>query len=137
MKRMIALTDSFTPEQKESSSANKFGYIWSKADQFLIHGPDKYRAGDFFGMPDSEWGQEELELVTEGCRQVLQGMGLTPEKPFKGLGIGGFYRLFELFHFEPAGRKSSFLPEGGVVDAITFRRLMDEGTVTYYNLVEY
>jgi hypothetical protein len=104
---------------------------------YLKMGPEKYRRQDFFSMPDIEWQEGDLEVIAVGCRQILEGKGFTPEKPFTGLDITGFRQLFSLFHFEKTARETSKPAKGKFLDKIEMQHLVDGGKVTYYNLVEY
>ena len=80
--------------------ANAFAYIQFKASRFLEVGADEYRLGDALGQPPAEWGPSTIEIVAHGCQQILEGRGRTPDRPLVGLGIPGFYKLLQLFHFK-------------------------------------
>jgi hypothetical protein len=71
---------------------------------------------------------------------VLEGKGFKQENPFAGLGVGGFYALMRMFHFEPCGRKTLHLHKHdgkkGMLDCITFRHMVDENEVLYFNFCE-
>ena len=137
LERMNKMTDALSEEERKLFTDCRFSYIFTKADLYLRIGPEKYRRQDFFGMPDIEWDKDELEIIEDGCRQILEGLGFTPEKPFTGLGVTGFRQLFELFHFEHSGRETTSPGSGKFLDKMKMRHLMDGGEVTYYNLVEY
>lgn len=128
----------FSKELDEIAEQNQFYYIYAKAEMYLKMGPDAYRKGDFFQMPDIDLPQDLLDLIEIGCKQILEGKGLTKDNPFTGLGISGFYRLFELFHFDRLSRNSYYLEKeenGGIIDEITFQHVMNKNEGTYYNLV--
>jgi hypothetical protein len=137
LERMNKLMNALSEEERKLFTENRFPYILTKADLYLKIGPEKYRRQDFFGMPDMEWDNDELKVIADGCRQILEGKGFTPEKPFVGLDIRGFTQLFSLFHFEKIGRETSNPGEGKFLDKIKMRHVVDGGEVTYYNLVEY
>jgi predicted ester cyclase len=134
--RMNKIIDALSEEECKLFTESRFSYIMSKANQYLKMGPEKYRRKDFFGMPDLEWDNEDLEVIAEGCRQVIQGKGFTPDRPFTGLDITGFSMLFSLFHFEKTKVETSIPGEGQFLDKIKMRHVMDGGEVIYYNLVE-
>jgi hypothetical protein len=78
------------------------------------------------------------EGVMNGCKQILEGKGLLETNPCKGLGISVFYRLFEVFHFEPISQKAKKIKLGSksqFLDKIQFEHFKDGSKVTYYNLV--
>jgi hypothetical protein len=99
-------------------------------------GPEAYRSRDAFGEPSVELDAEDLALIESGCRQMMEGRGLTPEDPLRGLGIHGFYALFRLFHFSLV-RQSVIPGEEGMLDRMRMRHMVDGGEVVYYNLVQY
>jgi len=67
---------------------------------------------------------------------MMEGIGITPEDPLRGLGIDGFYALFRLFHFSLV-RQSVIPGEEGMLDRMRMRHMVDGGEVVYYNLVTY
>ena len=130
-----------TDEEKELMEKFRFGYIFFKAQLFLKIGPDKYRKDDAFQQPPIDFNSEDIEVLNDGCRQILNGVGLIPEKAFTNLDVSGFSALFRMFHFSSTSRetKYGFILNGkkGVLDQITFQHLMDGSVVTYYNFCEY
>ncbi len=117
--------------------ANAFAYIQFKASRFLEVGADEYRLGDALGQPPAEWDPSTIEIVAHGCQQILDGRGLTPERPLEGLGIPGFYKLLQLFHFKP--REQVLLgdaPPGMMLDRMEMRHVMDGRAIVLYNLVD-
>lgn len=133
------LVNSFDVAAKEAAEKNRFAYIYAKADIFLKTGPDIYRKNDFFSMPDIAWGEEAIGLITSGCRQLMEGKGLTERDPITGLGISGFYQLFALFHFSMKQQHAMPVKKDGktcFIDSIDFEHWVDHSIVTYFNLVE-
>ena len=144
MKKEIELLDkimdAMTGEEQELALENRFAYIFTKANRYLKVGPEIYRKDDFFKQPFIKLSQEELALIESGCKQILQGKGLTSENPFTGLHIGGFYRLFELFHFKTESQQMASMntkAQKGILDKMYLKHLVDDSKVAYYNLVEY
>ncbi len=131
----------FSEEEKILILPNRFAYIFSKAWLYMKLGPEKYRKTDAFNQPPSDLDKEDLEIIANGCRQVLEGIGLTKEKPFTNLDVMGFSALFRLFHFQNIQRqcRHGFMLNGksGALDCITFQHLMDGSQVVYYNFCEY
>ena len=135
------VVNQFSEEEKSSVESNRFGYIFSKAWLYIKLGPVKYRKNDAFDQPPSDFDDEDLEIIAHGCRQVLEGIGLTKEKPFTNLDVMGFSALFRLFHFQNVQRqcRHGFMLNGksGALDCITFQHLMDGSQVVYFNFCEY
>ena len=131
----------FTEEEKNCVDSNRFAYIFSKAWMYSKVGPEKYRKDDAFKQPPSDFDDEDLEIIANGCRQVLEGIGMTKEKPFTGLDVMGFSALFRLFHFKNVARQCEhgfiFNDKRGALDCITFEHVMDGSHVVYYNFCEY
>lgn len=126
-----------TDEEKELMEEFRFGYIYFKAQLFLEIGPEKYRKDDAFHQPPIDFDSNDIEILNNGCRQILDGAGLIPEKAFTNLDVSGFSALFRMFHFSSISRKTkySFILNGkkGILDCITFEHQVDGSRVTYYN----
>ena len=130
--------DAMLPDERAVAVENAFGYIYAKAYKFNKAGADVYRKDDFFEQPPADTEPEMLELIASGCRQILSGKGFSAEKPLQDIGVAGFYRLMELFHFESSKRKSIYKKadggrSGGIIDRITFVHLVDGREATLYN----
>ena len=135
-KKIDLLTQFFSDEENELFIKNRFPYIMTKADSYLTKGPAAFRKDDGFNMPLKEWSKADLELIRDGCSQIMAGVGFMAKKPFKKLGVRGFYLLFETFHFKNNGRKSKYLRPEIILDEIVLRHIVDNSVVKYYNLVE-
>lgn len=131
----------FTEEEKKLMNENRFPYIFSKAWVYLKMGPEKYRKSDSFSQPPLDFDDEDLEILANGCKQALEGIGLTKENPFSELDVMGFSALFRLFHFQKFDRKTHhnviFKDKKGAIDVITFQHVVDGGQVVYYNFCQY
>jgi len=137
LQELKLLLKTLSPDEKELFQTNRYAYLFDKAYKYLKMGPEMYRKNDPLNQPDKNCSEEELELIENGCQQVLKGKGLTAENPFTELDIIGFRLLFDLFHFEQIERVSYNLGDGKFVDEIKFQHLMDGSIVTYYNQVVY
>ena len=131
----------FSEAEKSIAEANRYGYVFSKAWLYLKLGPEKYRKNDAFKQPPLDFDDQDLEILSNGCRQVLEGIGLTKEKPFTELDVMGFSALFELFHFQQIKRQCQHAcilnGKKGALDSITFQHVIDGTKVVYYNFCEY
>jgi hypothetical protein len=113
-----------------------FGYIHFKAYKYLKLGPDAYSAQDALGMPPNGAPPPLLALVEQGCRQIVNWKGLSPERPLQGLGIKGFYRMIEVFHFKVSEQSATFGNDGNVMDKMTIKHSVTGEQIALYNLVK-
>jgi hypothetical protein len=113
-----------------------FGYIHFKAYKYLKIGPDAYSSQDALGMPPQGAPPHLLALVEQGCRQIVDWRGISPETPLQGLGINGFYRLIEVFHFKVVGQSATFGDDDSVMDKMTIKHGVTGEEITLYNLVK-
>jgi hypothetical protein len=108
--------------------------LYTKAYYFIKDGAEAYASSDAFKLPDSSFNGEDLELLKLGCNQILEGRGFSSKNPFKNLGIRGCHKLFELFHFKFVNQTVTKV-DGGMLDKMTFKHVMDKKHISYYNLV--
>lgn len=132
--KIAAIYNNLSLEEKQLFEKNKFHYICSKADLYLKIGPEKYRQSDYFQMSIGTLDDDSFILIADGCRQVLEGIGLVPESPFQNLGISGFNRLFELFHFETLKVETIITPKG-YLDKMTLKHFINDDIIEYFNFV--
>lgn len=145
MKNQLEMLDevinNFSDEEKRLMDTNCFPYLFSKAWMYLKIGPEKYRKRDAFQQPPVDYDEEDFQILAEGCKQIINGVGMTEHKPFTNLDVLGFYGLFRLFHFDDVKRKTNhdFVYEGkkGVLDCITLEHVIDGRQVVYYNFCDY
>jgi len=134
------LYDNMDDATRALAEQNRFSYILGKAIQYLTVGPVIYRKNDFFNQPLSSINEEELAFIKNGCQQLLQGKGFTIDNPFTGLEVGGFYRLFDLFHFEFHSRITHRTMRNKMnvfIDEMKMQHIIDQSVVVYFNLIEY
>ena len=133
--------NNFSEEEKLLMNTNQFAYIFSKAWMYLKMGPEIYRKRDAFNQPPSDFDDEELQIIANGCNQILKGIGMTEYNPLTNLDVFGFYNLFNLFHFENTSRKTKYkyIYNGkiGNLDCITFQHFMNDSQIVYYNFCEF
>ena len=140
-KQLERLMVGMTSEEHANAIENRFPYIFSKAHMFLKMGHENYRENDAFHQPDVNFTADDIEILKSGCRQLLEGCGLTKERALTGLDVAGFYALMHMFHFEPISKNTihGFKKDNirGAMDKITFRHLMDGEKAILYNFCEY
>lgn len=137
MSPMVARYQREAPEPPpELEIPESFGYIHFKSFSYLARGPEDYRQQDALDMPLESWSPAVLSLVAAGCRQILEWRGMEPAKPLTGIGIEGFCRLCDLFHFKVTVQKAQVLGNGLILDAMQIQHVMTGEELTLYNLVQ-
>jgi hypothetical protein len=74
-------------------------YLRYKAFVYQELGPELYRSSDAFGFPAPSATDRQLAMFDLGSRQLLQGLGVSPESPLEHLQILDLRDLLGLFHF--------------------------------------
>ena len=95
----------------------------------------------YFYDPHSPWplnvATKDMESIRYGCEQIIEGRGFDHKTPLQGLGVSGFYRLMELFHFQFESRKTKYSfeyeEEKGALDIMTFTHQMDDRKATLFH----
>jgi len=130
----------FSSEQKILAAKMRWPYLATKASLFLSIGAKQYREKDFFSEPHTTQ-EDTINLLTVGCHQVMEGKGLTMENPFHDLNVIGCSELFKMFHFEKISRQTTynvaFDGNKGALDELTFKHMVDNSEITYYNFCRY
>tara|TARA_Y100000991_G_scaffold88827_2_gene66895 strand:- start:79 stop:504 length:426 start_codon:yes stop_codon:yes gene_type:complete len=134
-KKLEKLFKNLTEKDKDLALQNRFPYIFTKASYFIKDGPKLYREKDALKMPDDSFTDHDIEILYLGCKQIINAIGLSIDNPLKGLGIRGCHKLFTLFHFEMVNQTANKNKDGNFVDRMTFRHVVDQKEITYYNLV--
>ena len=136
--KIIAIRDQLNADDQKQFSDSQFAYIYYKADRYLKVGAKEYRKKDMYSMPDSDWDQKGLDLISKGCTQVIAGNGFIQSKPFKDIGVLGVHILFSLFNFEVIAVNTINIDGKKVLDKIKLRHLQNEfeNDIIYYNLLD-
>jgi len=113
-----------------------FGYIHFKAYSYLKRGQTAYQRQDAVGMPPENAHPSLLATIEQGCRQIVEWRGITPEKPLQDIGIDGFYQLIKLFHFKVAGQSALFGDDGTIMDKMVIKHTVSGEELTLYNMVK-
>jgi hypothetical protein len=134
IEKVLSLMNS---DDQEYCMLNQFPYIFTKAALYLKIGPDEYRKEDFFQQPPLNLDTVDMESIRYGCEQIIEGRGFNYTTPLQGLGVSGFYRLMELFHFQFESRKTKYSfkyeEEKGALDIMTFTHQMDDRKATLFH----
>ena len=118
---------------------NHYEYIYTKAELYFKIGKERYRKSDARGFPRLEWEQEYgkdiYDLLENGCKQILEYKGLTPEAPFDGLGISGFNVLLSLFHFKLLRQSLISNTDVSFLDKMEMEHMVTKQKMILYNRV--
>jgi hypothetical protein len=137
MEKIETVLSLMNSDDQEYCILNQFPYIFTKAELYLKIGPDKYRKEDFFQQPPLNLDTVDMESIRYGCEQIIEGRGFNYTTPLQGLGVSGFYRLMELFHFQFESRKTKYSfkyeEEKGALDIMTFAHQVDDGKATLFH----
>jgi hypothetical protein len=137
MEKIESILSLMNSDDQEYCILNQFPYIFTKAELYLEIGPDNYRKEDFFQQPPLNLDTVDMESIRYGCEQITEGRGFNYSTPLQGLGVSGFYRLMELFHFQFESRKTKYSfkyeEEKGALDIMTFAHQMDDRKATLFH----
>mgnify|MGYP007066235982 FL=1 len=114
---------------------NFYEYIRVKAKRYLKAGYKKYRHYDAFNQPRIRMTKKADELLKTGCKQVVGYRGMTIETAFDGLGIPGFYRLMELFHYKVVKQRIADIGNGIILDEMHLEHMVTRQKMKLYNRV--
>lgn len=114
-----------------------FGYVRMqvKARKFLAAGPDVYHRSDALSKPKLPLSQEELLQLRSGMEQLLAFKGVSPENPFTGLEVDGFYLLLDTLHYQFQSQRLLQQGPDAFVDAMTMEHQVTSETITLFNAV--
>ncbi|MDP8268588.1 MAG: hypothetical protein P9L97_07675 [Candidatus Tenebribacter davisii] len=124
------------PEIQELADKYFYDYICEKTTSFLKKGNEEYRKSDFYDMPQEDWPDEIIKKLKEGCQQILEYIGLTPDTAFRNLEVDGFYRLMELFHYEFVRQAIHRTENKYFIDKMEMKHVQTNQTIVLYNTVK-
>jgi hypothetical protein len=73
------------------------GYLWSKSSRYFFNGPDKYKAGDYFGYPRKNWSRIQLRRISF---QLINMKGVSQTNPIRTKTLVNIHEALTLFHFD-------------------------------------
>lgn len=119
-----------------SDSGNRLpGYVEYKLQRFLEVGPEAYREDDALDMPGIDWSEQTISLLQSAARQLLDGAGLTVERPLEGLDIPTAYRLMDLVHFRRVRQAIAGKDATTFTDRMECAHIMSDFQLVFYNRV--
>ena len=122
-------------ELAKLASDNFYEYIQVKAERYLDVGYEKYRESDAMHMPDFQMSNQMLELMRNGCTQIIHFRGLTSDSAFEDLGIQAFYKLMELFHYKVIIQSIARSEKEFFIDEMHMEHMVTGQKLTLYNKV--
>tara|TARA_B110000014_G_scaffold217940_1_gene172765 strand:- start:97 stop:531 length:435 start_codon:yes stop_codon:yes gene_type:complete len=87
-------------KQQKFAIANKYDLLREKALLLKKEGIEFCSGNKSFDLEDVKITDDARELIKNGVQQIIDYRGLSFKRPFESLGIGGFYFLMSIFHFE-------------------------------------
>tara|TARA_B110000263_G_scaffold211710_1_gene194820 strand:+ start:37 stop:462 length:426 start_codon:yes stop_codon:yes gene_type:complete len=110
-------------EQKLAIS-NKYDLLRKKAIILKEKGIEECRDDESFNLKDMRITEDAIELIDNGLQQIIDYKGLTFNRAFENLTIGGFYYFMYLFHFERSRQLATFF------DSYTIDQILLKNTIT-------
>ena len=110
-------------EQKLAIS-NKYDLLRKKAIILKEKGIEECRDDESFNLKDMRITEDAIELIDNGLQQIIDYKGLTFNRAFENLTIGGFYYFMYLFHFERSRQLATFF------DSYTIDKILLKNTIT-------
>jgi len=110
-------------EQKLAIS-NKYDLLRKKAIILKEKGIEECRDDESFNLKDMRITKDAIELIDNGLQQIIDYKGLTFNRAFENLTIGGFYYFMYLFHFERSRQLATFF------DNYTIDQILLKNTIT-------
>ena len=122
----------YSEEYQSKAIENHCGYIVHKAYSLLENPPLKENC--------TEEEIEDIDLLIEGCKQVVEYKGYTEEYPYTNIGIHGFYVLYNFLGFEMFTQEATSIEkEDGLyyMDKMSMKHdFYEDHNMVVYNLVK-
>ena len=110
-----------------------FRHMRVMAERYL-HEPSTFRQKADLELAPADRTSERLARVEAGFRQILDGRGLSPDSPFRDLGVGSFYALLQALHFRVLRQTAQPVEPCFFLDTMEVRHESLGLGVTLYNL---
>lgn len=80
--------------------SSKYNLLRDNAIILQSKGVEACMDDDRFDLKGMKITDDAIELIESGIKQLIDYRGLTFERPFEDLTVGGFYYLLYIFQFE-------------------------------------
>ena len=111
-------------KEQKLAITNKYDLLREKALRIKNKGIEDCRDDEEFDLKGVKITKDALELIEKGIQQIIDYKGLSFERPFEDLNIGGFYYFMYLFYFERRRQLAHFF------DNYTIDRILLKNTIT-------
>ena len=113
-----------------------FPYIHFKAYLYLSLGPVRHRNINFYQLPPKDLTQDRLDIIKNGCEQILNWRGISPDFPLEDIGIECFYDIFQMFRFKIVKQSAFNVEDDFFLDEMHLEHVLNSRSVTIYNKVK-
>lgn len=122
-------------KQQKFAIANKYDLLREKALLLKKEGIEFCSGNKSFDLEDVKITDDARELIKNGVQQIIDYRGLSFKRPFESLGIGGFYFLMSIFHFEMKRQLATHFDDY-TIDQILLKNLSTENEIWLANKVD-
>ena len=111
-------------KEQKLAIANKYDLLRDKALRLKEKGIEGCRDDDEFDLKDVKITEDAIELIEKGIQQIIDYKGLSFDRAFEDLTIGGFYYFMYLFYFKRRRQLAHFF------DNYTIDKILLKNTIT-------
>ncbi|MBG65283.1 MAG: hypothetical protein CMP73_01315 [Flavobacteriales bacterium] len=122
-------------EQQKFAISNKYDLLREKALLLKKEGIELCISDTSFDFKDVDINDDARKLIENGVQQIIDYRGLSFNRPFESLGVGGFYFLMSLFHFEMKRQLATHF-DNYTIDQILLKNSLTENEMWLANKVE-
>ena len=122
-------------KQQKFAITNKYDLLREKALLLKKEGIEFCSGNKSFDLEDVKITDDARELIKNGVQQIIDYRGLSFKRPFESLGIGGFYFLMSIFHFEMKRQLATHFDDY-TIDQILFKNPLTENEMWLANKVD-
>ena len=122
-------------KQQKFAITNKYDLLREKALLLKKEGIEFCSGNKSFDLEDVKITDDARELIKNGVQQIIDYRGLSFKRPFESLGIGGFYFLMSIFHFEMKRQLATHFDDY-TIDQILLKNLSTENEIWLANKVD-
>ena len=111
-------------KEQKLAITNKYDLLREKAIILKEKGIEGCRDDDEFDLKGVKITEDAIELIEKGIQQIIDYKGLSFERAFEDLTIGGVYYFMYLFYFERKRQLAHFF------DNYTIDKILLKNTIT-------
>tara|TARA_B100000902_G_scaffold19496_1_gene23363 strand:+ start:5408 stop:5842 length:435 start_codon:yes stop_codon:yes gene_type:complete len=122
-------------KQQKFAISNKYDLLREKALLLKKDGVESCINNKSFDLQDMKMNEDAKELIENGVQQIIDYRGLSFNRPFENLSVGGFYFLMSIFHFEMKRQLATHFDDY-TIDQILFKNSLTENEMWLANKVD-